>query len=228
MTRSVYLGRLALLLAVAACVCGIRAITQASAAHAATSNVQLGAQIVSMGTKKGAIACARCHGSDGASDGSGAFPILSGQSEYYLAEQLRSYASGARQNALMMSIAKNLTDEDIRNVAAYYASARPTLAFIRQGQADQVSKGQYIATEGNLQNRVQACVSCHGPNGSGEAPAVPYLSGQYGHYIELQLKMFRRGYRKDIQMGAVGHRLSNEEAATVAAYFDQLSLPSSK
>jgi cytochrome c553 len=196
--------------------------------HAAGSNSQAGAQIVVHGTPRGAIACGRCHGYDGASDGSGAFPILAGQSEFYLSEQLRNFASGKRQNALMDSIAKGLTDDQILDVAAYYAAVRPTLGVSRDDPADLVSRGQYIATEGNLENRVQACVSCHGPNGSGESPAIPYIGGQYKHYIELQLKMFQRGYRKSAQMGTVGHRINDREAAAVAAYFDQLRLPAAK
>ena len=83
---------------------------------------QIGAQIVAQGTARGAVACARCHGFDGASDGSGAFPRLDGQSPQYLAEQLRHFASGARQNALMQPIAKGLKDDEIAAVAQYYAS----------------------------------------------------------------------------------------------------------
>ena len=228
MRRKFPLRKYVLLLAVTASAFALRALLRPHAAHAASNNVQLGAQLVAMGNQKGAIACARCHGYDGASDGSGAFPILSGQSAFYLAEQLRRFASGARQNAVMSSIAKNLTDEEIQNVSAYYASVKPTLSFTRQGPADLVSRGQYIATEGDLKNRVEGCINCHGPNGTGEAPAVPFLSGQHRHYIELQIKMFRRGYRSSSQMGPVGHHLSDEDAAAVAAYFDQLSLPSAK
>jgi cytochrome c553 len=222
------LGKYLLLSLAIATVSGLRPMTGTGTARAAGSNLQAGAQIVAHGTKGGAIACARCHGYDGASDGSGAFPILSGQSAYYLTEQLRNFASDQRQNALMSSIAKGLTDDQMQSVAAYYAAARPTLAVTRTGEAGLVARGQYIATEGNLQNRVQACVSCHGPNGSGESPTVPYIGGQYGHYIELELKMFRRGYRKSAEMGTVGHRVSDEEAAAVAAYFDQISLPTTK
>ena len=224
MKRLVHLKKFALLTAAIAGFCGLRALTADRTAHAAANNTQLGAQIVGKGSARGAIACARCHGYDGASDGSGAFPILTGQSSYYLADQLKKFASGKRQNALMSSIAKNLSDEEIQSVAAYYSSVRPVLQLTREGQADLVARGQYIATAGNLQNRVQACVSCHGPNGTGEAPAIPYLAGQYKHYIEVQLNLFRRGFRGSEQMGTVGHRLTDEEAAAVAAYFDQLPL----
>jgi cytochrome c553 len=218
----------AILFAAITAVFGFRLATGTKAAVAATNSSQVGAQLVSAGNKKGAIACARCHGYDGASDGSGAFPTLAGQSAYYLTAQLRNFASGDRQNALMSSIAKGLTDEEMQSVAQYYAAARPTLPVKRQGQPDLVARGQYIATEGNLPNRVQACISCHGPNGNGEPPAIPYLSGQYKHYIQVQLLTFKKGYRKDVQMGNVGHRVSDEEAAAVASYFDQLPLPNNQ
>jgi cytochrome c553 len=228
MTRLAYMRNYAILFAAITAVFGFRLATGTKTAIAATNSAQVGAQLVSAGNKKGAIACARCHGYDGASDGSGAFPTLAGQSAYYLTAQLRNFASGDRQNALMSSIAKGLTDEEIQSVAQYYAAARPTLPVKRQGQPDLVARGQYIATEGNLPNRVQACISCHGPNGNGEPPAIPYLSGQYKHYIQVQLLTFKKGYRKDVQMGNVGHRVSDEEAAAVASYFDQLPLPNNQ
>jgi cytochrome c553 len=229
MKRMTNLRDCVLLFAAVVAACGVvRLVTGTRTAHAANNHAQVGAQIVAHGTPSGAIACVRCHGYDGASDGSGAFSILAGQTTYYLTEQLRNFASGKRQNALMSSVAKGLTDNQIQDAAAYYAAGRPTLAVTRQEPADLVSRGQYIGTEGNLQNRVQGCISCHGPNGSGESPAIPYIGGQYKHYIEVQLKMFRRGYRKSPQMGTVGHRLSDDEAAAVAAYFDQLPLPTAK
>ena len=228
MTRLAYMRNYAILFAAITAVFGFRLATGTKTAIAATNSAQVGAKLVSAGNKKGAIACARCHGYDGASDGSGAFPTLAGQSAYYLTAQLRNFASGDRQNALMSSIAKGLTDEEMQSVAQYYAAARPTLPVTRQGQPDLVARGQYIATEGNLPNRVQACISCHGPNGNGEPPAIPYLSGQYKHYIQVQLLTFKKGYRKDVQMGNVGHRVSDEEAAAVASYFDQLPLPNNQ
>jgi cytochrome c553 len=220
-----YLWKGLLLFATITAICGFRMATGTKATNAPANNFQAGAQIVAAGTTRGAVACARCHGYDGASDGSGAFPILTGQSAYYLTEQLRSFASGTRQNALMTSIAAGLTEGEMQSVAQYYASARPTLAITRQDAPDLVARGQQIATVGNLNSRVQACASCHGPNGTGEKPAIPYISGQYKHYIEVQLQMFQRGYRKNAQMWAVGHHLTGEEATAVAAYFDQLPLP---
>src|SRR5271169_915115 len=190
---------------------------------------QIGAQIVAQGTARGAVACARCHGFDGASDGSGAFPRLDGQSPQYLAQQLRHFASGARQNALMQPIAKGLKDDEIDAVAQYYASLR-AVAFPSRPVSEPVRDlGKQVAEVGDLSVRVQACESCHGPNGEGEPIAgVPYLGGQYRHYIRVQIQMFRQGYRKSEQMFVPAHNLSEQDIIAVAAYFEQASRPAVK
>src|SRR5208283_4029427 len=111
---------------------------------------KVGAQIVAQGTTRGAVACARCHGFDGASDGSGAFPRLDGQSAQYLAEQLRHFASGARRNALMEPIAKGLKDDEIEAVSQYYASLH-TFAFPSRPVSERVRDlGKQVAEVGDL------------------------------------------------------------------------------
>lgn len=191
------------------------------------ANSKLGASIVSQGTSRGAVACARCHGYDGASDGSGAFPALGGQPAPYLVAQLQHYAEGRRQNAIMQSIANGLTAEEIESVAQYY-SAVHAVAPQRQNSSQLVTRGQQLALTGDSEARVQACISCHGPKGQGESPDVPYLAGQYGHYIKVQIQMFRLGYRKSAQMKDVAHELPDQHLDAIAAYFDQLPLPSHK
>ena len=190
---------------------------------------QVGAQIVAQGTTRGAVACARCHGFDGASDGSGAFPRLDGQSAQYLAEQLRHFASGHRQNALMQPIARGLKDDEIEAVAQYYASLH-AVSFPSHPVPTQLRDlGKQVAEVGDLSVRVQACESCHGPNGEGEPIAgVPYLGGQYSHYIEVQIQMFRQGYRKSQQMVVPAHNLSQQDIIAVADYFEESSRPAVK
>jgi cytochrome c553 len=193
-----------------------------------TDLAQLGAQIVAQGTKNGAVACARCHGFDGAADGSGAFPRLDGQSSEYLANQLRAYTSGDRKNALMEPIAKGLNDAEIKAVAQYYATVRAT-SFVPSLQSSQLlARGQRLAKAGDLNARVEACESCHGPNGKGMPPSVPYLAGQYSDYIRLQFQMYRQGYRKTAQMGDPARNLRDQDVAAVAAYFEQMSRSTSK
>src|SRR5271156_3047044 len=190
---------------------------------------QGGAQIVAQGTRRGAVACARCRGFDGASDGSGAFPRLDGQSAQYLAEQLRRFASGDRQNALMQPIAKALKDDEIGAVAQYYAHVHTVPLPSRPVPAQLRDRGKQVAEVGDLSVRVQACESCHGPNGEGEpVSGVPCLGGQYSHYIGVQIQMFRQGYRKSQQMIVPAHNLSEQDITAVAAYFEQAPRPAVK
>jgi cytochrome c553 len=195
-----------------------------------TSNQsQMAIQIVAQGTTRGAVACARCHGFDGASDGSGAFPRLDGQSAQYLADQLRRFTSGDRQNALMLPIAKALKDDEINAVAQYYASLHAVTFPSRPVPAQLRDRGKQVAEVGDLSVRVQACESCHGPNGQGEPiSGVPYLGGQYSHYITVQIQMFRQGYRKSQQMSVPAHNLSEQDIIAVADYFEQASRPAVK
>jgi len=190
---------------------------------------QLAVQIVAQGTTRGAVACTRCHGFDGASDGSGAFPRLDGQSPQYLAEQLRHFASGHRQNALMQPIAKGLNDDEIDAVAQYYASLH-AVSFPSHSVPEQLrDRGKQVAEVGDLSVRVQACESCHGPNGEGELiSGVPYLGGQYSHYISVQIQMFRQGYRKSQQMFVPAHNLNEQDIIAVADYFEQASRAAGK
>jgi cytochrome c553 len=57
---------------------------------------------------------------------------------------------------------------------------------------------------------------------------VPYLGGQYSHYIKVQIQMFRRGYRKSQQMSIPAHNMSEQDIVAVAAYFEQASRPAAK
>jgi cytochrome c553 len=198
---------------------------QTTGSSSAAANTKLGAQIVAEGTTRGAVACARCHGYDGASDGSGAFPALAGQSADYLTKQLGQYASGERQNAIMGSIAKGLNENEVQAVAQYYANASPPWIARHATSPELVAQGKQFALVGDASARVQNCISCHGPNGAGQPPDVPFLAGQYQAYIRLQLLMFKKGYRKSPSMQDVAHNLPSQHIEAVAAYFDQLPLP---
>jgi cytochrome c553 len=193
--------------------------------RAASDGSQVGAQIVAQGTSKGAIACARCHGFDGAADGSGAFPALAGQTAYYLSRQLHQYASGQRRNPIMESIAKGLSPAEMDAVALYYAKTNPPSIQRRATSPELVERGKLLALTGDASARVQDCVSCHGPNGEGEPPTIPYLAGQYKHYIQVQLLMFNKGYRTSEQMARVAHQMPEQQIEAIAAYFDQLPRP---
>lgn len=182
-----------------------------------------GAVIAAQGTRAGAPACAQCHAFNGASDASGAFPRIAGQSSYYLARQLRDFTSAVRRNAVMSPIARALSPDEIEDVAAYYAAAKAPSPPLANPDPALVKRGAELANVGDAAHQIQACNACHGPGGTGEPPAIPYLAGQYGSYIALELRMWQRGFRNSSpnSMAVVARKLTDAEIAAVAAYYQQ-------
>ena len=192
---------------------GVITLVQAqSGGHPA--DAKHGAVVAAQGTAAGAPPCAQCHAFNGVSDASGAFPRLAGQSAYYLAKQLRDLASGERASAIMSPIAKALSPDDVADVAAYFATVNAPFLPLKTDDAALVS----------AERRIQNCNNCHGPDGAGEPPAIPYLAGQYSHYIAFTLQMWQQGFRKNSlnTMGVIAKKLDDQEIAAVAAYYQQV------
>jgi cytochrome c553 len=183
-----------------------------------------GAVIVAQGTAAGAPPCAQCHAFNGVSDASGAFPRVAGQSAYYLARQLRDFASGVRASAIMSPIAKALSPDDIADVTAYFAGVNVPFLPLKTGDAALIKRGEELAKVGSAERRIQNCDNCHGPDGAGEPPAIPYLAGQYTHYIAFTLQMWQEGFRKNSAdaMEVIAKKLDDEEVLAVAAYYQQV------
>jgi cytochrome c553 len=183
-----------------------------------------GAVIVAQGTASGAPACAQCHAFNGVSDGSGAFPRIAGQSMYYLAGQLRDYASGDRANAVMSPIAKALSPYDIADVSAYYSRIDAPFPPLKPPDPALVKHGEELAKLGDAARQIQSCDRCHGPGGVGEPPAIPYLAGQYAHYTAFTLHMWQQGYRNSSPdaMEVMAKKLNEQETAAVSAYYQQV------
>ena len=184
-----------------------------------------GAVIVAQGTAAGAPPCAQCHAFNGVSDASGAFPRLAGQSAFYLAGQLRDFASGVRASALMSPIAKALPPDDIADVTAYFAGINAPFLPLKAPNPALVKRGEELAKAGGP-DRLH-CDNCHGPGGSGEPPVIPYLAGQYAHYIAFTLEMWQEGFRKNSPdaMEAIAKTLDDKEILAVAAYYQQVNPP---
>jgi cytochrome c553 len=187
-------------------------------------HIARGAIIAAQGVAGRAPACAQCHAYNGASDGSGAFPRIAGQSAYYLAKELRDYTSGVRANAVMTPIAKALSADNIADVAAYYASVNAPYLPLSSADPTLIQRGKQLATVGDAAKEVQSCNNCHGPGGVGELPAIPYLAGQYAHYIAFQLTMWQRGFRNNSPdaMADIAKRLDAQDIAALAAYYQQV------
>ena len=160
--------------------------------------------------------CAACHTSDG-SRGSPANPILQGQHPEYLAKQLTEFKSGKRNNPIMKGMAGTLSDEDMKNVAAYFASKKAKPGFAKN--KDLVLLGEKIYRGGIAAKQVPACSGCHSPTGAGIPAQYPRLAGQHGDYTEAQLTAFRSGLRNNsAQMSTIAAKLSDSEIKAVADY----------
>ena len=169
--------------------------------------------------KGGAIStqvCAACHTADG-SRGSPANPILQGQHAEYLVKQLTEFKAGKRKNAVMAGMAATLSEEDMRNVAAFYASKTAKPGFAKS--KDTVALGEKIYRGGIAERNVPACAGCHSPNGAGLPAQYPRLAGQHADYVEAQMNAFRSGTRANgPMMMAVAAKMNDKEIKAVSDY----------
>ena len=168
------------------------------------------------GAALSASVCAACHTNDG-SRGVAANPIIQGQHPDYLVKQLADFKAGKRDNPIMKGMAAPLSDADMRNVAAFYASKQPKPGFAKN--KDLVALGEKIYRGGDPSRGVPACSGCHGPSGAGIPAQYPRLSGQHSDYVEAQLTAFRSGARHNNPvMNGVATKLSDRDIKAVADY----------
>ena len=173
-------------------------------------------------------ACSGCHGQHGEGLAASGFPRLAGQAAPYLAKQLRDYAGGERENAIMAGFAKALSAQDISDLAAYYSALSTPQARPDREDAKAASTGRMLANLGDARTGVQGCGNCHGPDGRGEAPLLPYLAGQHAEYLAAQLDAWQQGTRHNDnggQMVTLARKLSAADIAAVSAYYALQSPP---
>ena len=166
--------------------------------------------------------CAACHGIDGNSF-LPANPSLAGQHEEYLLKQLTEFKTGSRNSPLMAPMVANLTADDMRNLAAYYASQTPKQMGAKD--KDLVARGRKLYRGGNAANGVAACAGCHSPNGAGIPAQYPRLASQHADYVATQLKAFRAGDRANDpnqMMRSTAVKLTDKEIAALAEYISGL------
>jgi len=162
--------------------------------------------------------CAACHGPDGNSVIT-ANPVLAGQHPEYLYKQLANFKSGERKNPIMAMQVANLSEADMRNLAAYFSTQKP-----KQGvahDAELVNAGKKLYRGGNAADGVAACAGCHSPDGAGIPIQYPRVKGQHPEYTIAQLKAFRAGERgndPNAMMRGVAARLSDKQIEAVAEY----------
>ena len=171
---------------------------------------------VAAGQAKFTAVCAACHGADGNS-GTPANPRLSQQHDAYIVKQLQEFKSGKRPNPIMQGFAAQLSEQDMRNIAAYLVAQKAKTNFAKD--KDLVTLGERIY-RGGVQNReLPACAGCHSPNGAGIPAQYPRLSGQHADYTASQLVAFRDGVRKNsAQMSQIAAKLNDREIRAVSDY----------
>ena len=181
-------------------------------------------------------ACAACHGLDGNSSDA-QYPKLAGQHERFIWRQLKLFKSGQRENPIMQGMAAALSEQDMRDIGAYFATQKavPGVADdtpITSGQnagKKFYQVGESLFRAGKPVAGIPACMACHGPTGRGNpGPSYPSLGGQHASYTTARLQFFRGGgvWGKDANantiMSAVAHNLSDEEIQGLATYIEGL------
>lgn len=164
--------------------------------------------------------CAACHGADGNSAIT-LNPKLAAQHPEYLEKQLTEFKSGKRANAVMSGMAAGLSEQEIKDIAAYFAAKKLNLAQATKNGAG--SLGEKIYRGGIAATGVPACASCHSPNGAGLPKQFPRLSAQHADYTLAQMKAFRSGERANApMMMAIAAKMTDAEMAAVADYIQGL------
>ncbi|PCH63761.1 MAG: cytochrome c4 [SAR86 cluster bacterium] len=170
-----------------------------------------------------ATLCASCHGQDGNS-ALAMNPKLAGQNAGYLSKQLRDFKSGARPSPTMSAMVASLSDTDIADISAWYASQEITIG---AAQNEGIELAQTIYRAGIKDLAVAACSACHSPTGQGNAQAgFAAIGGQHAEYTLLQLKAFRSGERANDASGmmrTITERLTDPELEALSNYLSGLN-----
>lgn len=181
------------------------------------------------------LLCTACHGSEGVS-ASSLYPNLAGQGEKYLLKQLQDIKSDARPILEMTGMLTAMSDQDLEDIAAFFASQEPSISGsqLLTDEAYGLSAEEFLALGervyrgGNLETSVPACTGCHSPRGNGNAPAIyPAIGGQHSDYILKQLTAFQRNLRTNdgdtLIMRGVAGNMSDLEMRAVANYISGLN-----
>ena len=214
-------------------------LTGASAILHAEGNIKAG--------KEKAAACAGCHGEDGNSMVS-TFPKLAQQHSSYISKELKAFKAGTRQNSMMNALSMGLTDEDITDIAAYYASQKISANTLPSAESEDdeddadtdnaadrkadneikelLALGSDLYRNGDLVREVSACIACHGPYGEGNRPAAfPALRSQHADYLNKALSDFKAGVRSnnpDNMMHMIARKMTDKEIKAVAYHISMM------
>ncbi|MCG3730308.1 c-type cytochrome [Vibrio cincinnatiensis] len=169
--------------------------------------------------------CVACHGADGNGIMT-TYPKIAGQHVTYLEKQLKDLKLGmvssgkqGRYDPVMSAMAMPLSEQDMADLAAYYAS----LPISENATPEEVVEaGKVLYSAGDLSRGLTACIACHGPRGNGtELSGFPKISGQHADYIKLQLEKFRDDSRNNdmnAMMRDVAKKLTDADIDVLSKY----------
>lgn len=158
-----------------------------------------------------AYSCLGCHGIEGYRNAYPSYrvPKLGGQKAAYLDIALQGYRDGKRAHPTMGAQASSLSDQQIEDVAAYFASVG----------------GDTVAAGGSTAPSIEqtaTCIACHGQNGISMSPTWPTLAGQHEDYLVHALNQYRDGTRTDPVMAPMAAALTDDDVALLAKYYASL------
>ena len=173
--------------------------------------------------------CAACHGPDGNSPVD-MYPKIAGQHAPYIYKQLREYKLGmetggkqGRNNSIMFGMVAALSDQDMKDLAAYFASQK-----MKSGTTpeDVIARGEKLYRGGDADRGIASCIACHGPRGSGNSlGGFPKISYQHANYLKTTLQEFRDGKRANDLNGMmqdIARKLSDEDIEVLSQYLGGL------
>lgn len=186
--------------------------------------------------------CADCHGIDGTGRGDGAFPSLAGQHADYLTAAMRAYARGTRHSGIMEPVAAAIREDDYRRLAEFYGSTSTGTALRPRTPAEasqtepadadlaaSLERGRQIAEYGIPDEKIPACIGCHGPTAHPRNGHHPLLAGQQEWYLRQQLELFHESRRGGSEyahlMQPIATRMKPEHIRDVAAWFASQTSP---
>lgn len=175
--------------------------------------------------------CQECHGHDGnASDiedgiaNIGKFPKLAGQLPGYIAKQISNFRSGVRNHETMAIMARGVSDDELVDIAAYFASQQ----HMHGDGSGNNALGRRLFAEGDAGRAIPPCAACHGARGQGVAQAevlYPAIGGQHRRYLQKQLLEWKAGVRTNSPAGlmnGIAGALSDAEIEALADYISSL------
>jgi cytochrome c553 len=176
------------------------------------------------------LACVQCHGEQGRASSAGYFPRIAGKPQGYLYQQLVNFRQGRRINPAMNHLVAHLSDDYLREIAAYFAAQHPPYPPAPAGAVAPplLERGRRLAMEGDPARKIPACVACHGQQLAGVAPAIPGLLGLPRDYLNAQFGAWRLGVRRSAKPDCMAHiaaRLAPADVVAVAAWLSAQPVP---